>query len=789
MKKGMFILGGFLFLLSSFSNVPAQEEIMDGSDAVANAYLGDGHTDDLFNKLVSDGQSEIYNKSRYASYYFDNLRENFGNNLYGSCGYVSIGMLLSFYDSYWDDSIIPNSYDVDSTYSYERQQSADFDLVPTNTESPGIRFEPSGLFPNDDFDEYLNIAIQKKEDYFQFKLFDLAEERLGILSHAALKGDLGLSGKNICDLLDAYMHKYRNYSEKEAVINFYENSGDSSIKNKIAENLRGGKPMILIVKQPNSSNTHTVVAYDYDSITWTINVHPGWRNEENNTALTHVSLKDLGYTDIVCAIGLDFYAQKNIRAKYHSSNGGDDCDASTFIFPREIEMKSGDNIDLKPTFVWKSLYRERWVEDKKPYLNFAILDSNKIKIFQKTKLPGWKYMLTTSEWDEILFKTPGKKYYVLITLGSDSCHYWDDYWCMAEFEKPGFNTNKPYVAPNEYGFEDEYPTDDATKTNFQSHSVRGFTFETRRYRVGYIHNEDIVMSPIRKGVNEAFIEYRFGVALTRINVELSHWRELSNELLSNSNGTAVAQQFIGDRWVTVLDLLSEETGLPRNRNEKRIYKLEFSQPAYRVRFYSRYDGTYSSENNRGRICIGRMSFYTTKYKMPLSGSELDYQPEIWDSYQRRLNCYSYALNAQINPTTGTVQAMQPGQACKNEIRSEDLPDTDKVLSAIRGDAEALGFGFTEINGWERCPTGMYKVAFAIDNQDSAEDRCGYDYHWYRQNSDGSWSHKTGSAKVTNKDYSDKIIMDPRTCNRDKKGLHNYNLFVGYYAVYPLNTLC
>lgn len=41
----------------------------------------------------------------------------------------------------------------------------------------------------------------------------------------------------------------------------------------------------------------------------------------------------------------------------------------------------------------------------------------------------------------------------------------------------------------------------------------------------------------------------------------------------------------------------------------------------------------------------------------------------------------------------------------------------------------------------------------------------------------------------NKDYSDKIIMDPRTCDRDHKGIYNYNLFVGYYAVYPLNTLC
>lgn len=49
----------------------------------------------------------------------------------------------------------------------------------------------------------------------------------------------------------------------------------------------------------------------------------------------------------------------------------------------------------------------------------------------------------------------------------------------------------------------------------------------------------------------------------------------------------------------------------------------------------------------------------------------------------------------------------------------------------------------------------------IDNQDSADDAHGYDYHWYRQNSDGSWSHKTGTGAVTNQDYSKKIIMDPR----------------------------
>lgn len=79
------------------------------------------------------------------------------------------------------------------------------------------------------------------------------------------------------------------------------------------------------------------------------------------------------------------------------------------------------------------------------------------------------------------------------------------------------------------------------------------------------------MSLKRNGINEAFIEYRLETALTRIDVDLSHWREQSKEWLFSSNGTAVVQQYIEDDWVTVLDLLSTNTVLPRNRNNINTY--------------------------------------------------------------------------------------------------------------------------------------------------------------------------------------------------------------------------
>ena len=463
-------------------------------------------------------------------------------------------------------------------------------------------------------------------------------------------------------------------------------------------------------------------------------------------------------------------------------------------------MVSGNYADMNSTFSWKTLYSEKWERDKNPYINFSILNSNRISIFKVTGIRGTSYTLNTSQWEKVLFDISGEKYYVLVTLDSDSYPYWDDYWCRVEFTKPDTYQNTLYLAPNEYGFGDSYPTNETTKNNYKSHTIRGFTFETRRYRVGYIHNEDIVMSPIREGINEAFIEYRFKTALTRIDVDLSHRREQSNELFSSSNGTAVVQQYIDNEWVTVLDLLSSDTNLPRNRNNKNTYKIGFLRASYRIRFYSHYNGTSSGNNNRGRICIGNMAFYHSTYNLPLSEFELDYNPNSWNNTKTSQflwikryvyedsNCYSYAVNAQVDPTTHSLEPMQPGQASGITIRDDDFLDTNKVLSAIKSDATRLGFEFNSIDANTPCPEGTYKVAFVIDNQYSPDDSIDYDYHWYRQNSDGTWSHKPGITRVRNTDYSNKIIMDPRKCNRNADYGLNYNLFVGFYTTRPLNIM-
>lgn len=338
------------------------------------------------------------------------------------------------------------------------------------------------------------------------------------------------------------------------------------------------------------------------------------------------------------------------------------------------------------------------------------------------------------------------------------------------------------IVPTDYGFADAYPTDNPTKTNYLSHTVGDLDFKTRRYRTGYIHNEYIVMSAIKTGITEAYIEYRFTEPVRRIDVELCHWRELSHEWLSASTGTAELQTIDNTtgEWQEELDLLND-IDMPRDRTQIQEYQITFSQPVYRFRFYASVNSPYISDSNRGRICIGDMWVWTAKnYNyLPLSGSENVYDSTLWaGSVSNNSNCYAYALNNQVYPGTNNLWfKQQPGQyagsTCTNYTKSE-------LVAAVTADFEEYNdtYGtslvFQEVGKNDRCPSGTYKVALVS---------CSYDYHWYRQDADGYWSHKPGTTPVRLTDNSGNLILDPAEAD-----LGIYTNFLGYFAISPWNNL-
>ncbi len=123
-----------------------------------------------------------------------------------------------------------------------------------------------------------------------------------------------------------------------------------------------------------------------------------------------------------------------------------------------------------------------------------------------------------------------------------------------------------------------------------------------------------------------------------------------------------------------------------------------------------------------------------------------YDPNMWNVEAVKLhnNCYNYANNQSTNTFA------QPGLAHGQQYTEFDCPNVQKaaiadklVTSANFSDPLSAG------QGWY--------VALVIWP--------GVDYHWYRQDQNGCWSHKPGQTAVINTDNSGQRITDPRTCDR------------------------
>ena len=173
---------------------------------------------------------------------------------------------------------------------------------------------------------------------------------------------------------------------------------------------------------------------------------------------------------------------------------------------------------------------------------------------------------------------------------------------------------------------------------------------------------------------------------------------------------------------------------------------------------------------------------------PISGDEPEFDPDRWTqapTVRRSHNCFSYAMNAmdyrrvedcaKHGGNTCEVSYHQPGGTLKTNkrLRRESYARCKSLVKLIKQDVPTM----RQIKYNQRSPIGYSKIALVIDPMD--------DYHFYRQDPDGYWSHKPGSQPVTRFDADGVLIIDPKTASRDytKQGKSlNYTLFCGFFSV-------
>lgn len=192
-------------------------------------------------------------------------------------------------------------------------------------------------------------------------------------------------------------------------------------------------------------------------------------------------------------------------------------------------------------------------------------------------------------------------------------------------------------------------------------------------------------------------------------------------------------------------------------------------------FYTALSTAATLERGSGKIPMADRSSHPT------------YEPDKWNTprVQQSTNCYAYACDDPNNHVAGTKP--QPGRYFTNTTGGRHQGamqfygelSTETVRLAVLQDDQSrqlrqkahllpcLGTARGGMGPVVNVP-GYYLIALVIRERGPRPD-----YHWYRQDNTGLWSHKPGHTQATNLDASGRIITDPRDCDL---GTYEFEMF-------------
>ena len=181
--------------------------------------------------------------------------------------------------------------------------------------------------------------------------------------------------------------------------------------------------------------------------------------------------------------------------------------------------------------------------------------------------------------------------------------------------------------------------------------------------------------------------------------------------------------------------------------------------------------------------ISNTCVFDIRNVLPMSGSEPDYNVTRWndDEIISTHNCYAYLLDDIMPKITNSPQPCM--YAYTQKLLQGELPETsgfnrqdtcNSVFAKMQEDIPQL---YTSTDN-DRCASGYYKGFLSMDPGD--------DYHFYRQDSSGLFSHKPGKLRVFRIDSHGDVIYRPDLAHKNYGPQTNYTVNCGYFCI-PVET--
>ena len=220
--------------------------------------------------------------------FFENTVNNMGYNVWGSCGFIALEMILKYYDLYLNDNVVPEIYDqeyeVDYQINYNTSFSSNIDIVEGDFISEKTTYLNYGY--SNIFQDYLNFIDSYYQEYFHLYLL---KESIDPDNQYVNLDNAANFGINLMDLGD-FANGYLSENEISCNVNHYIPSGTSDFLTYIKNKIDSGVPVILKLVDTDSEGNyifHGVVAYDYSGSTIYFNDGYGIN--------THCTIEELGF--------------------------------------------------------------------------------------------------------------------------------------------------------------------------------------------------------------------------------------------------------------------------------------------------------------------------------------------------------------------------------------------------------------------------------------------------------------------------------------------------------------
>lgn len=175
------------------------------------------------------------------SFYFKKLNKRHGENTGSICSIISTEILLGYYDSFYNDEIVAEEYDVPITSYKFKDDITIYDF----SQSPGV-------------DDYLN-GVNTFRDY----LYDLAKNEINVDSNNG-----GMTSLNQIKLVEKYLSKRNIAHHLNTCEGNFSDILSTRTKDLIKNAINANRPII------SNGKGHSTVAFAYDdNYVW---VHTGW---------------------------------------------------------------------------------------------------------------------------------------------------------------------------------------------------------------------------------------------------------------------------------------------------------------------------------------------------------------------------------------------------------------------------------------------------------------------------------------------------------------------------------